>query len=243
MKMKTFFNTFIGLALLHAPLSAEAKETEEHIPVGERSISHAEYVKMIEEKLTKMKEANDETVSEEIGDREDSKIVKKIRKSTYTTTHEGAFHYPVSVSYLGDSIQLEDGSMWAVSLSDTYKTLNWLTSDIIIIVPNHDIFSSYYYRLININTGANVKVNLYLGPIYNGAYTHWITAIDYLNREIYLEDGSIWKMSPFDQPIISQWLPNDTVIIGINDGAFSYSNQNILINVNMNNYSLGNCIY
>ncbi|CCB90400.1 hypothetical protein WCH_CX17680, partial [Waddlia chondrophila 2032/99] len=97
--------------------------------------------------------------------------------------------------------------------------------------------------LVNLNTGAKVKVNLSLGPIYNGIYTHWILAIDYSNREVYLEDGSVWKMSWWDSSIVNQWLPNDTVIIGINDGWFSGSNPNMLINVNMNDHAIGNCIF
>lgn len=244
MKTQHFFNIFIGLTLFSAPISAETTtESIESIPVGERSINHAERIKMLEDRLAKIEEANEESLSEESSEGKNSELIKKFQNSSYVTTHEGAFHYPISVSYSGDSIQLEDGSIWTVCFSDTYKTLNWLTSDLIIIVPNHDIFSSYYYSLINVNTGVIVKVNLYLGPIYNGAFTHWIAAIDYFNREICLEDGSIWKMSAFDQSIISKWLPNDTVIIGINDGAFSYGNPNILINVNVNNYSIGTCVY
>lgn len=242
MKTKQLLNIFLGLILFSAPLAADELNSEERIPVGARAVVRAEQVKMYEDRLTKMEEADEEDTQDEGIDAQ--KIVKKgFQQATYVTTHEGAFHFPKAVSYFGDTVELEDGSIWSVCSNDAYKTMNWLTSDLIIIVPNDSIFSSHDYKLININTGAKVKVNLYLGPIYNGAYTHWIVAIDYLYREIYLEDGSIWKMSSFDQSIVNQWIPNDTVIIGINDGLFSGSNPNILINVNMNNYSIGSCLY
>ncbi|ADI38137.1 putative uncharacterized protein [Waddlia chondrophila 2032/99] len=242
MKTKQFLNVFLGLALFSMPLSADEVETEERIPVGDRAVVRAEQVKMYEDRLVQMEEADEEESQDEEANAK--KIVKKdFLQATYVTTHEGAFHFPIAVSFLGDTVELEDGSIWKVCSNDAYKTLNWLTSDMIIIVPNDSIFSSHDYKLVNLNTGAKVKVNLYLGPIYNGAYTHWIVAIDYLFREIYLEDGSIWKMSSFDQSIVNTWLPNDTVIIGINDGFFSGTNPNILINVNMNNYSIGTCLY
>lgn len=190
------------------------------------------------EEIAQGEEQGDETSVEA------SKLIKKsVNATTYYTTHEGAFHNPIAVSLLGDAVELEDGSIWAVCSSHRYKTLDWMTGDVIIIVPNHDWFSVYDYRLVNLNTGANIKVNLSLGPIYNGIFTHWILAIDYIHREICLEDGSVWKMSSLDSSVVNQWLPNDTIIIGINDGWFSGSNPNIMINVNMNNYSIGKCIY
>lgn len=244
----------------------------ERIPVGNRQLSHVESVKIQEkraalfQKLEKGEDLDGEEnleltdaekqeaegegqevaadEGEEQPGKEASRLIKKgINAATYYTSHEGAFHRPIGVSLLGDAVELEDGSIWAVNSSDRYKTLDWLTSDIILIVPNHDWFSVYNYRLINANTGANIKVNLSLGPIYNGIFTHWILAIDYYHREICLEDGSVWKMSSLDSSVMNKWLPNDTVIIGINDGWFSGSNPNILINVNMNNYAIGDCIY
>jgi hypothetical protein len=261
-----FSKTLVGVLAITGPLlAADANDQTdvERIPVGNRELSHIEKVKIQEKRATlfqKLEQGEDITCEEnlELSDTEiqeaagqdvedvtaDSKLIKKgFNATTYYSTHEGAFHRPVGVSLLGDAVELEDGSIWAVNSSDRYKTLDWLTGDIIIIVPNHDWFSVYNYRLINANTGANVKVNLSLGPIYNGHYTHWILAIDYYHREICLEDGSVWKMSSLDGSVLNTWLPNDTVIIGINDGWFSGSNPNILINVNMNNYAIGNCVY
>lgn len=261
----------LSSSLLAAEISDQ--EGIERIPVGNRQMSHVETVKIQEQRAALFQKfeqgeafAEDENIElsdaekQEIGSqgeeiaateegkeqsgKEASKLIQKgINSTTYYTSHQGAFHRPVGVSFLGDAVELEDGSIWSVYSGDRFLTLDWLTSDLILVVPNHDWFSVYNYRLINANTGANVKVNLTLGPIYNGIFTHWILAIDYYHREICLEDGSVWKMSSLESSVLNTWLHNDTIIIGINDGWFSGSNPNILINVNMNNYSMGSCIY
>ena len=127
---------------------------------------------------------------------------------------------------------------------DRYKTLNWYTSDIILLVPNFEWFSSYKFCLKNLNTDVTVKVNMHpdFGPLYYGLYTHWILSINYAYREICLEDGSLWKVSGLDDAIFFKWLPQDTLIIGTNTGFFSGTNPNILINVPMYNYVEGRCI-
>lgn len=261
----SLLKTLVGVMFLSGPVfSTEAGEQkdEKHIPVGNREMSHIEKVKIQERRaclFQKLEQGQDiskeenlqlspseqqEVAGEDAQNLEDSKLTTKaFNATTYYTTHEGAFHRPIGVSLLGDAVELEDGSIWGVCSSDRYQTLDWLTGDTLIILPNHDWFSVYNFRLINCNTGANVRVNLSLGPIYNGIFTHWILAIDYVHGEICLEDGSVWKMSSFDSAVVNKWLPNDTLIIGINDGWFSGSNPNILINVNMNNYAMGACVY
>lgn len=251
---KSFFGAVLISGSLFAAEDVE-NEQKEHIQVGIRSMSHAERVKTKEarielfEKVKKGEEDLQLTDEEQAEltkgpEQEDSesKTAKNLSKSTYLTTHKGAFHNPISVSLLGDAVELEDGSIWSVCSSDRYKTLDWMTGDLIVITLNHGLFSSYDYHLSNLNTGAKIRVNLALGPIYNGVYTHWIIAIDYVWKEICLEDGSVWKISSLDGSVLNKWLPNDTVIMGINDGWFSGSNPNMLINVNMNNIVIGRCV-
>ncbi|NGX43661.1 MAG: hypothetical protein K940chlam7_01960 [Chlamydiae bacterium] len=265
-----FSKTLLGIIFITGSVVAaegEEKTEQKHIGVGEREMKHIERVQLQEKRAYLARRAEGETaISDEeevelspeelqeltlLSDGEEDQVpdapynlVKKgVNATTYYTTHEGAFHNPLAVSLLGDTVELEDGSIWAVNSSDRYKTLDWMTGDTIIVTPNHSWFSSYDYCFININTGVHVKVNLSLGPIYNGIFTHWILAIDYGHREICLEDGSVWEISTFDGSVVDNWLPNDTVIIGINDGWFTGGNPNILINVNMNNYAMGKCIF
>jgi hypothetical protein len=173
-----------------------------------------------------------------------SQVVKKdFCGDILYTTHPGAIYKPYAVSPFGDTVELHDGSMWSICSEDRPYTFNWLTSDDLVIIPNSDWFSLYTYRIVNQQTGASVRANLALGPIYRGIFTYWIVAIDYINGQVCLQDGSIWTMSPIDFNIIKKWMINDTVIIGVNNGAFAAIRPNILINVNMNNYGMGSCLF
>lgn len=250
MKGTTFTKGLMAAVLLTASYVGAEEQTnneeQTRIEVGVRAFSHAEQVKIQEERAarTENQEAQEEEAIESRVRAEVPMAAKAFNAKTYYTSHEGAFHNPVAVSVWGDSVELEDGSIWSIYSADRYKTYDWMTGDIIIILQNTDFFSSFQYKLVNVNTGAVCKTNLSLGPIYNGYYTHWIVALDYLHNEVYLEDGSVWHISGWDTSIMDKWLPNDTVIIGINDDWFTQgSNPNILINVNMDNYAVSNCIY
>lgn len=167
-------------------------------------------------------------------------------KRLYVTTHPAAYQHPVAVSFVGDSVELMDGSIWVVSPYDAYKTINWFPTDLVVISPNKSWFSSYSFRLTNQNTGESVAVNLFLGPIdplFNSLYTHWVVGIDYYHNTVFLEDGSVWSMSSLDANVVDQWMINDVVIIGVNTGWLSSYNPNILINVNMLNYAAGAVAY
>lgn len=230
--MRNLTKALCGVLLLTGSLFATENEIQ-RIPVGDREMSSAERLAHQETRLKQMEENQDA-----------EKPAERLAKAaTYISTHVGAYQYPYQVAWDGSTVELTDRSIWSVSSDDRWSTLDWLTGDTIIIVPNTNPFSIYSYRLINLNTGANVKVNLALGPIYNGIYTKWIVAIDTYYGEIMLQDGSFWKMSSWDSLITNNWYINDTVIIGINNGWLSGSNPNILININRTNYAIGYCVY
>jgi len=151
--------------------------------------------------------------------------------------------YPGSI-FISWAVQLEDGSIWEVPYSDRYRTLDWFASDSLIVVPNDSWFSSYDYKLVNRNTGIELKSNLVLGPFVNGYYTHWIMSISYETREVVLEDNSIWRVCGWYQDILNRWMPGDVLIMGINNSPFSMTlYPNILINVDDNAYVNCRCIY
>lgn len=216
---------------------------QEQIQPGTRMMAHAEMVKIQEERAAQMAQAEEEAPAEETAESTSAFDAPKgaFQAGIYSTSHMGAFHNPVLVSLLGDQVHLEDGSIWNVYSGDSYKTLNWFTSDQIVITPNHELFSSYLFKMTNQQTGVTVKCNMQLGPFYNGIYTYWIYAINYYTQEIVLNDGSVWDVSSFDSSVFNQFLVNDTVIIGINDGFLSLTKPNILINVNILNWVRANC--
>lgn len=229
-----------------APSEKNEEQSGEHIPVGSRAMPHSDYVQHQEEQALELAdsrlEPQEEVSAEQIevvarglGDEE------PIAKKTYFTSHQGGFHRAIAVTFLGEQVTTEDGTVWNVASWDRWKTLNWFTTDTILVMQNKYYFSSYKFMLVNQNTGDQVEVNMGLGPLYAGVYTHWVIAVDYLNCEVYLEDGSVWQIDSFDYGVINKWLINDTVIIGVNESG-SLFHPNILINVNMVNYARGICL-
>lgn len=174
---------------------------------------------------------------------ESSVAKKELSSKSLYTSHPGAFYSPWVVSLFGDTVEFNDGSVWSICFEDRTFTYNWLITDDVIVTPNDEWFSLYAYRLTNQQTGIAVRANLYLGPIYRGIFSYWIVAIDYINGQVCLQDGSIWSMSPIDLNIVRKWIVGDTVIIGVNNNAFASIRPNILINVNTNNYGIGNCLF
>lgn len=231
----TMLMSVCGALMMTTMLVGQEPVVEEnHIPVGQRAESSEVRAADEQARAEKAKVASKAMTS--------AKSMGAKSASVHYTTHPGAYHNAYSISIYG-AISLEDGSLWVVPPSDVYITLSWLPSDLLVITPNHSWFSAYNFKITNQNTGEAVLANLNLGPLYNGLYTRWIVAIDYYYNSVYLNDGSVWNMSSFDSDVVSKWLVNDTMIIGVNDGFFSYSNPNILINVNMLNYGAGYANY
>ena len=135
----------------------------------------------------------------------------------------------------GDSVGIEDGSIWQVSPFDTDLVHCWCADDVVTITQNRHWFSSYQYRIVNKNNGASIAVNLSLGPIIDGEHSLQITNIDHYNDLLVLSDRSQWKISSRDRYLFSEWTLGDYIILGVNSGWDS-SCPFILINSNMNNH-------
>ena len=147
-----------------------------------------------------------------------------------------AAHQLQGVSSLGDSVELEDGSVWKISRYDSPSALTFRSDDILIITQNHRWFSQYNYRIINQQTGIALEANLFLGPQTNNQYTWYVTAIDRIDGDLILTNGfgqpTRWEISWHDESLFQNWAVNDAVIIGQNTGWDSRS-ESLLINVNM----------
>lgn len=155
------------------------------------------------------------------------------RTAHYATTHEGAYYIPVAVSPLGDNVTLDDGSIWSIDPDHTSKTVDWMTSDRVVIIPSTSWFSPYLFRLVNLKNSMIADANLSVGPDLYGMRTRRVKTIEAEEREVKLSDGSVWEISRFDQDALRNWLPEDIVLIGINDGWLASFNPNILINVSL----------
>ena len=145
-------------------------------------------------------------------------------------------HWMSGISALGDSVMIEDGSIWQVNYYDLYKIRYWLIDDPLVITQNREWFSSYDYRIINRNTGASVAVNLSQGPVLDHPHSRRIAAIDLNQGIVILYPGDLHlSISSRDHYQMSGWAPGDYVIVGINTGWDS-NFESILINVATNSF-------
>ena len=232
--------TFAALFLTTTVLTAAVEQEQTtRIPLGERMRSKVERLQTQEARAERAAEQEETEEAPMLAAVEEESEGREARALFYSTSHEGVFQAPVSITLLGDEIELLDGSLWYIRPADRFKTIDWLVTDTIVLMQNTSWLSSYDFVMVNLNTGDHVEVDMTMGPYYAGIYTYYIVAIDYFSDEILLNDGSVWDISLFDN--IGHWTVNDTVIIGIND-AFSLFNQNILINVNTLDYVEANCI-
>lgn len=160
----------------------------------------------------------------------------------YITTHPGAVHTMLLPGLLaGGSIQLEDFSIWTVNPYDTYKVMNWVPSDQIVI---RGIWYSNQFIIENLSTGVEVQASLtqYLNPFYHTFANHQIIAKDSFLNLIWLEDGTVWKIYSLD--FLTSWQIGDTIILGINDDWLSDSTYpNILINARLLQYVRASTTY
>lgn len=171
-------------------------------------------------------------------------LIRSLARGILITTHPGAYHSPAHITIFGEQVQLQDGSIWSIYPDERYKVLNWLPTDVVVIMPNHSWLtgSSYPYRLVNQNTGVSAiaTLDLFLVPAYHSLYNHIIVAYDDANQMICLEDGSTWKVTFWDYS--TRWKIGHTIIIGVNDGSASSSYPNILINADRLEYVRATCL-
>ncbi len=143
-------------------------------------------------------------------------------------------HWIVALSAFGDSIGIEDGSVWQVNGYDIDLIHYWFPDDPVTITQNRDWFSSYKYLIVNQNNGSSVAANLSLGPIIDEEHSLQIAYIDHYNDLLEISDHSHWKISSRDHYLFLEWAPGDYIIVGVNNGCDS-SSPFILINSNMDN--------
>lgn len=233
MNLKSIAQGLLCVGLLMGTLYAE---DEQRVPARARQLSVVEHLSIQEQRAERHEKEEAQPVQDEETDEE-----RVSNAASFVTSHPGAAHFATKVSYLGDFVDLNDGSVWYVRDCDRIRTLDWYNTDTIILTPNHAWFSRFDYCLRNLTTGAQVEVNMYQPPYYNGVYTLWITTIDLYNDKMCLSDGSIWNIAGYDHSMLKKWMPNDTVIIGINDGILSSVYPNTLVNVTTDPVSYLSC--
>lgn len=227
--MKSFSKTFTSLLLasLFATRFVGAQESSSHIDIGTRPAS--------KEATAQMEENRQALLSAEEWTSEKKAFCGTSLDHFPPVYYPSSYHWLVGVSVVGDSVELENGSVWRTSPYDGRKALSWRVSDPLAITQNTSWFSRYTYRIINKNTHSSIEADLFLGPIQNGEYTLYVVALDGNRGEMMLTDNSHWEVCPSDAPIFSNWAINDAIIIGFNSGWES-NYEGLLINVTTNNF-------
>lgn len=149
--------------------------------------------------------------------------------------YPAGIHTLYAVSAIGDSVEFEDGSVWKIAAEDRYKVSQWGSQEPITVTQNNTWFSKYKYKIVNQTTGSVLQANLYLGPLKDGLFTLYITAIDTSRGELILNDSTRWSISDLDITSFDEWMIHDAVIIGLNSG-WDKNCQALLINVPLNTY-------
>ncbi len=155
-------------------------------------------------------------------------------------------HFVRETDVQGSIVTIQDGSVWRVSDEDQYIVKKWSSRAEVAIKPNSLSFwnkltgsrPSYKYRLVNQYTGESVAANLSLGPFKYNPNTRKIDRIDYYQGEVYLNNGTIWKvdLSGPCSEILRDWQQGQAIICGSNDTWFSLGNPFILISVEKDNW-------
>lgn len=256
--------SFCGMVLLSGSLFAnenvdlvkqvtsETIKEKQLLQAGPRALSDEEHIALKkqraaldgEECTLDKQEATGQ--SQESQDQEHPVREEKISHGAYYyySSHPFAWHVPYLMINDREKVELNDGTIWSVNFWDRWKLKDWLTSDIIFILPNSKLF--WDYTLVNQRTGDYVDVNLSELEIfpYDATFSGnrlWIVDIDDLNDVIYLSDGSRWEVSVFDDALIHNWQLGQVVIVGINNGYNSALFPNILINFSKLNYVHAEC--
>ena len=160
----------------------------------------------------------------------------------YPSSHTGAMHFATGVSATGNHVFLEDGSGWDVYPSDQHKTLNWFGDDKILITtaPWLNWFNSFEYVLINTRTHAYVYVALQEKPDFFNEYTLWIQKIDRQKNRITLSDHTVWT---FSQKLLENWMEGQKILIGVRQPSFFNSHHNFLLNEDVKDHIVAECLY
>jgi hypothetical protein len=142
-----------------------------------------------------------------------------------SAAYSSAVLTPYFISRRGDSIQLDNGSSWAVRHRDRGTVRQWNTGDAIVIETGR-FFSWSTYKLVNYTRNVSVDVELN-DPVCNGIMSHWVAEVNPFEGYLRLQDGSVWRMSTNE---LLNWQVNDDVIIALSKNFFSSSSSYVLIN-------------
>jgi hypothetical protein len=164
-----------------------------------------------------------------------------------------ASHFISEVDPAGSMVSIQDGSGFTVKENQQYIAKTWELNSPIAVKPNslslwNKIQGSkpiHKYQLVNLKTNQSVEATLALGPFKNNPSARQILRLDGVTGEIYLNNGSCWKvdLKGTGAEFFKSWKKNHYVILGMNDTWFSLGNQFIMIDVDTDNWLPASRVY
>ncbi|MBS0636901.1 MAG: hypothetical protein JSS12_05280 [Verrucomicrobia bacterium] len=160
--------------------------------------------------------------------------------------YETVTHYLKEADARGSLVTIQDGSVWAVKESDQYLVKRWPVNAALTVKPNSLTLwnkltgtrPDHKFRIVNLKTNESVAASLSLGPFKFSPNTRKIEDLDYARGEIYLNNGTIWKVDLTGpcQQIFRDWKKGQAIICGSNDTWFSLGSPFILVSVEKENW-------
>lgn len=241
----------VGLLLSSA---VYASDDEPQIPVGSRLVKLVPSDPEARPDCGSLNEKRDTGVEEEsleAAQEPESEEVFRMGLFISDAIHPGATHQvveyihgPFTVPLIdgrvyvlpaGIYVRLEDTSIWRVADDDIWAVQDWLPSDSLHLTSHRTWFGSrYQYNLVNLNTQVQVRVCPEVGPRLNWSLRRFIYDRSLIDNEVVLNDGSLWRVTSSDACVFSKWLPDDSIIIGVNTDWMSFRRAMLLINLTTN---------
>lgn len=156
-----------------------------------------------------------------------------------------------------DIVRLEDGSEWrAATPNEAYIAHSWRPvilnafgeidrGDRLVLSPNNGLFTeaNYYpFYITNQEDGTYIRVEPVASPIQYGKNSFWVFNTNKQLGHVYLVSGQggdliTWEISSSYSHTVRDWEPNDHIVIGVNEGIFSFFNSYNYILINFNKAS------
>ncbi len=201
-------------------------------------------MKVMPEELTQILEER----AKELEELPPIKSEELIKESYELYPYDFSRHFVEKMGYQGQSIELNDGSVWVVKPHDAYRVQDWpdassayyygIPQAKVCITTNNSWFSNrdYEFMIMNLETGEQVpaKMSVAQRPEVQGFISRFFDTVNQI--ELGDPEGNFLaiRVNSWDQDITRYWNEGDRIYLGRNNrwdhGRFPY----ILINLDQN---------
>lgn len=132
----------------------------------------------------------------------------------------------------GEMLRMADGSIWKVAQDSRDKSVKWQVGHRVTVYRSSN--PSNPFRLVNLATRDSVDARVEFGPnatqdeAQQDRSVRRLDAVDDNGGILILDDGSRWKVSPWDKFKTKLWLADERIKIGRSSSiVYPYSLKNL----------------